>query len=832
MDANKAIAQIFKAEPKAHLLKIEPGKKSPLKGTRWRSRPLTEAEALGWVSEGGRLGIVPASVRCGVLDLDTGGQPIFDAVKTLLGDPIDFIPSASAVEGGEPRGHLIYPTETPTGNGKWIGGDFRVENGYVLIKDADGLSRWANAVGISVYRQPPSIDLTQARTLTASAKRNGSAVFAAPFDPAEHRIEDGYIADSSEDPIFVPTEPITGLRKAVLRSIRRAARDASDAADLEARGRRLIAWFGECRKVQASAKWNLTEEMRRFDEDRAIFAADVAKHSVERFGAFEPEPNEDDPAGALIAHLTLTNANSFADFNKAIQACVDARCRWMHADYRDETFVDALLAEGYGLRKNDLTGYLQIRIGEDWTDLEGGDDGTAPLRQAKNEISNRTLVIERSDKKSGGGSFTLRRIPANAWGRNGPALYGAVTGLIGSVKVPNENPRTAFIDAELEAIEALTETERQSLVDGLSDAFTAIPGMKPKGKASAELAKHAGRSIYTNLGHRLLQTHPKYRSRAIRVQRECVVFVGAPGIGKSTFMRNLAPTSIPAPTGAHSVEIDLTDALNVTLRRIASVGALLANIDDMDALNTGRTKIGQVKSLMTKSMITYDPKYLGDRTIPNPCVFIGSANRFTPPDDEGATLRFVPIVLEADRKAGQTAEESALAMLGYLTANVHLWTRAGLIRAIANAQVELSDLQRQYQLTAIGDASADDEGVLDCVREMVKSGRFEDADGLPAIAVWQVAHRLGWLVRPHPPALGEAIPPPTEGDPADLQLLRDAWSREAKSIGARRQAGLIRSAFRSVGWVRHPKAKVKFAVKVESVWVHGSSVFVPDGLHS
>lgn len=307
------IANIYKAAPGVHLLRIEPGGKAPLKGTQWRDNPLTAAEAVDWTAKGERLGIVPASVRCGVLDLDHGGQPMLDAVKAKFGAPIDFLPSSSAEPGGEPRGHIVYPTDTPTGNGKWAGGDLRVDAGYVVIKDPDGLKRWADAAGISIHRQPPSVDLNEAKHIRLQA----AGFFAQPFDPAaQERTEPGFAADSSIDPMPVPAEPVNELRKVVLRTIRRAAREASSPADLEARGRRIVTWFGGCRKRQEEAGWNLTEEMRRFDEDRDGFMRDVAKHSAERFGT-----------GAPTDKLKLT-AKKHLGIKQAIELGLGIQIRW------------------------------------------------------------------------------------------------------------------------------------------------------------------------------------------------------------------------------------------------------------------------------------------------------------------------------------------------------------------------------------------------------------------------------------------------------------------------------------------------------------------------
>ena len=114
----------------AHLLRVAPDSKSPL--GHWRREGLTAGAALDWARGGGRLGVVPHSLRCSVLDVDAGppGQ--------LLQD---YPPCFSYVSASGRGLHLWYRDSVARGNSRWSAlgcqGDVRSGAGYVLVPNLD-----------------------------------------------------------------------------------------------------------------------------------------------------------------------------------------------------------------------------------------------------------------------------------------------------------------------------------------------------------------------------------------------------------------------------------------------------------------------------------------------------------------------------------------------------------------------------------------------------------------------------------------------------------------------------------------------------------------------
>ena len=157
MSGMSSINNIFEFAPSVHLLRLEPNAKIPLKGSQWRKHPLAMDDAIKWIEAGNRLGIVPASAKTGVVDIDTGGQDSLDFVRTKLGDPVELVETASHT-ADNPRWHCIYAHNPSThiGNAKWQGGDLRVDSGYVVIWDID---KWANAIATIAVQEIPPADI-------------------------------------------------------------------------------------------------------------------------------------------------------------------------------------------------------------------------------------------------------------------------------------------------------------------------------------------------------------------------------------------------------------------------------------------------------------------------------------------------------------------------------------------------------------------------------------------------------------------------------------------------------------------------------------------------
>ena len=85
-------------------------------GQGWQKHRRTLDEVLRHLEEGGLVGVIPASLGCTVVDVDTGGEKALQGVRTLLGDPVGTVPSR-----GPERWHLWYRSADATvGNRKWL----------------------------------------------------------------------------------------------------------------------------------------------------------------------------------------------------------------------------------------------------------------------------------------------------------------------------------------------------------------------------------------------------------------------------------------------------------------------------------------------------------------------------------------------------------------------------------------------------------------------------------------------------------------------------------------------------------------------------------------
>ncbi len=117
--------------------------KSPAESRGWQRRSTSLEHLLAHVQDGGLVGVIPPSLQCAVLDVDTG-----DTDKMAINwPPLAYVASRKAG-----RGHLWYRCLTPTTNRRWhtpfASGDTRSgRGGYVVLWEsadrtlADALSR-------------------------------------------------------------------------------------------------------------------------------------------------------------------------------------------------------------------------------------------------------------------------------------------------------------------------------------------------------------------------------------------------------------------------------------------------------------------------------------------------------------------------------------------------------------------------------------------------------------------------------------------------------------------------------------------------------------------
>ena len=145
-----------------YLVLIKPGTKIP--ASPWRDGGANLDVALSHVDKGGRIGVVPASLGCIVVDSDpklpgasTGGRPpvwrcpgIRYAAERIIGS-IPGVKAASFVTATPSGGSHTYilSRRCDVGNGKWKYGDIRGSHGYVVMWDpvavANGLDSLADA---------------------------------------------------------------------------------------------------------------------------------------------------------------------------------------------------------------------------------------------------------------------------------------------------------------------------------------------------------------------------------------------------------------------------------------------------------------------------------------------------------------------------------------------------------------------------------------------------------------------------------------------------------------------------------------------------------------
>ena len=122
----------------AHFVVVAADKRPLLKA--WdRTRPdFSKVER--HLKGGGLVGVIPASLRCFVVDIDKGGTNGVEAVRGILGEPV------AVIKTQRPGGfHAWYrAADSEIGNRKWslgdAGGDIRGSRGFVILWDAPKLA--------------------------------------------------------------------------------------------------------------------------------------------------------------------------------------------------------------------------------------------------------------------------------------------------------------------------------------------------------------------------------------------------------------------------------------------------------------------------------------------------------------------------------------------------------------------------------------------------------------------------------------------------------------------------------------------------------------------
>ena len=127
----------------AHFVLVGPDKR-PLSKAWQKTRP-DFSNVEGHAEGGGLVGVIPASLKCFVVDIDEGGENGVEAVRGVLGEPVGVI--ATQRPGGF---HAWYRAPADKiGNRKWkldgAAGDIRGSAGYAILWDpaklANGLAR-------------------------------------------------------------------------------------------------------------------------------------------------------------------------------------------------------------------------------------------------------------------------------------------------------------------------------------------------------------------------------------------------------------------------------------------------------------------------------------------------------------------------------------------------------------------------------------------------------------------------------------------------------------------------------------------------------------------
>ena len=131
----------------AHFVFVRPDKRPLSKG--WHKTGPDFSNVEGHAEGGGLIGLIPASLRCFVVDINEGGENGVAAVRGVLGEPVVVI--ATQRPGGF---HVWYRAAAgEIGNRKWEldgpVGYIRGSNGFVILWDPATLAERLSALRIS-----------------------------------------------------------------------------------------------------------------------------------------------------------------------------------------------------------------------------------------------------------------------------------------------------------------------------------------------------------------------------------------------------------------------------------------------------------------------------------------------------------------------------------------------------------------------------------------------------------------------------------------------------------------------------------------------------------
>ena len=130
------VARLFALYPDIHLFPIRPRGKEPLSGYKWKDTKLTHAEAVHWEEQNHKLGLIPWSIGCAVIDVDAWeGEDLGEYTRTRRA-------SYATPSGGY---HIFYDISHPIDQYHWKNaqghGETRCKDGYVVVHDIASLAQ-------------------------------------------------------------------------------------------------------------------------------------------------------------------------------------------------------------------------------------------------------------------------------------------------------------------------------------------------------------------------------------------------------------------------------------------------------------------------------------------------------------------------------------------------------------------------------------------------------------------------------------------------------------------------------------------------------------------
>ena len=141
------------AERGAHFVLCRPDKRALSNGWQ-KTKPSLEA-VIAHARSAGHVGVIPWSLGCVVIDVDTGGTEAVEAVKKVLGAPVTW--TRTKRDGGF---HLWYRDASGSGNRKWKlpagRGDVRGSRGYAVLWNPEQVA----AGLVAHFDSAPPVDLS------------------------------------------------------------------------------------------------------------------------------------------------------------------------------------------------------------------------------------------------------------------------------------------------------------------------------------------------------------------------------------------------------------------------------------------------------------------------------------------------------------------------------------------------------------------------------------------------------------------------------------------------------------------------------------------------